>query len=80
MGMCPVCNGFEDVQAMCRDCGSKMEHEGREAEYYDDYSPYMPIDMMKLEDGYPADFKDGECPHLFACRNCGSDKVVMIKE
>lgn len=80
MGMCPVCNGFENINALCPSCGSKMVNEGREAEYYDDYSPYMPIDMMKLEDGYPNNYQNGECPHLFACPNCGTDQVIMIKE
>jgi hypothetical protein len=80
MGMCPLCNNFGSLDVQCPSCGSGMENKGREAEYYDDYSPYMPIDQMKLEDGYPSDFKDGECPHVFACRNCGSDQVIMVKE
>ncbi|WP_308314896.1 hypothetical protein [Bacillus sp. T33-2] len=57
-----------------------MDDQGREAEYYDDYSPYMPIDLMKLEDGYPADYKNEECPHLYRCTNCGKDNIFMIKE
>jgi hypothetical protein len=80
MGMCPLCNNFRDVNVQCPDCGTRMENKGREAEYYDDYSPYMPIDQMKLEDGYPTDYKNGECPHVFACQKCGSDQVIMVKE
>jgi len=80
MGICPICNGFEQYVTQCQNCGSKMENKGREAEYYDDYSPYMPIDEMKLEDGYPNNFQNGECPHLFVCPNCGQDQVMMIKE
>jgi hypothetical protein len=80
MGMCPLCNGFQTVSPNCPDCGGVMENKGREAEYYDDYSPYMPIDQMKLEDGYPKDFQDGECPHVFTCKSCASDKVFLIKE
>jgi rubredoxin len=40
----------------------------------------MPIDQMKLEDGYPADFANEECPHLFKCPDCGASKVYLIKE
>ncbi|CAM3647859.1 hypothetical protein [Mesobacillus zeae] len=80
MGMCPLCNGFREVHPNCPDCGSGMEDNGREAEYYDDYSPYMPIDMMKLEDGYPKDMQDGECPHLFVCSECRAGRIMLIKE
>lgn len=80
MGMCPLCNGFSAMTPACPDCGGSMENKGREADYYDDYSPYMPIDQMKLEDGYPADFAKEECPHLFKCSNCGNGKVFLIKE
>jgi len=80
LGMCPLCNGFTSLSPACPDCGGSMENTGREADYYDDYSPYMPIDQMKLEDGYPADFAKEECPHLFKCSNCGTGKVFLIKE
>nr|WP_174730527.1 hypothetical protein [Mesobacillus harenae] len=80
MGMCPLCNGFRNVDVACPSCGSKMENTGKEMDYYDDYSAYMPIDQMKLFDGYPNDFKNGECPHLFKCPSCGKDKIEMIKE
>jgi hypothetical protein len=80
MGMCPLCNGFKVLAPVCPGCSGKMEDKGREADFYDDYSPYMPIDQMKLEDGYPRDFADGECPHQFRCPKCGTAKVFLIKE
>lgn len=80
MGMCPICNGFRQLETNCQQCGTNMVNEGREAEYYDDYSPYMPIDEMKLEDGYPQNLKNEECPHLYVCPKCGADQIIMIKE
>lgn len=80
MGMCPLCNGFKKIHLNCPNCNGKMENKGREAEYYDEYSPYMPIDQMKLEDGYPTDYSKEECPHLFRCPICGTDQIVLIKE
>jgi hypothetical protein len=80
MGMCPLCNGFGNIKQACPNCSESMKNEGREADYYDDYSPYMPIDQMKLEDGYPSDFAEEKCPHLFKCPNCGTSKVFLIKE
>jgi hypothetical protein len=80
MGMCPICNGFTNVALPCPNCSGSLEDSGREADFYDDYSPYMPIDQMKLEDGYPADFTEEECPHLFKCSSCGASHVFLIKE
>ncbi|MCM3706310.1 MULTISPECIES: hypothetical protein [Cytobacillus] len=80
MAICPVCNGFEKIAAACSSCGSRMEDSGRVMDFYDDYSAYMPIDQMKMEDGYPLDYKEEECPHLLKCPSCGSDSVKFIKE
>lgn len=79
MGMCPVCNGLMIMAPLCPDCSGKMEDQGREAEFYDEYSPYMPIDQMKLEDGYPDDYVKEKCPHLYKCNDCGANKVFLIK-
>jgi hypothetical protein len=57
-----------------------MEDEGKIMDYYDDYSPYMEIDLMKREDGYPETFIHHECPHLYRCPNCLREDVIFIKE
>ncbi|MDF2039125.1 hypothetical protein LIT38_06620 [Bacillus sp. CMF12] len=80
MAICPVCNGFEKLEATCSSCGSSMEDSGRVMDFYDDYSAYMPIDQMKMEDGYPQDYQREECPHLLKCPSCGQDSVKLIKE
>lgn len=79
MSICPLCNGFQEVKKKC-DCGSEMVDSGRIMDYYDDYSAYMEIDQLKLEDGYPNSFSNEKCPHLFTCSSCASDKVIMIDE
>jgi DNA-directed RNA polymerase subunit M/transcription elongation factor TFIIS len=80
MAICPVCNGFENIEASCSSCGSRLEDSGRVMDFYDDYSAYMPIDQMKMEDGYPRDYQQEECPHLLKCPACGHDSVMFIKE
>ncbi|WP_075981552.1 hypothetical protein [Bacillus massilinigeriensis] len=80
MGICPVCNGFEHIDKTCPSCGNQLEDSGRIMDFYDDYSPYMPIDQMKLEDGYPNDFSNKECPHFLTCASCGYSSVLLIKE
>ncbi|MFE8696251.1 hypothetical protein ACFYKT_07775 [Cytobacillus sp. FJAT-53684] len=49
-------------------------------DFYDEYSAYMPIDQLKMEDGYGHDFENKECPHLLTCNTCGHDEVRLIKE
>ncbi len=80
MGMCPVCNGFQQLISQCRLCGHNMEDSGRVMDFYDDYSAYMEIDSLKLEDGYPNTLQKCQCPHLVSCQNCGASDVIFIQE
>ncbi|MBP2241046.1 hypothetical protein J2Z40_001608 [Cytobacillus eiseniae] len=80
MAICPICNGFQEIHARCASCSGDLIDQGRIMDYYDDYSAYMPIDQMKLEDGYASDFSNEECPHLLKCNYCNSDRIVFIKE
>ncbi|MBB4074839.1 hypothetical protein GGR02_002632 [Anoxybacillus voinovskiensis] len=49
-------------------------------DYFDDYSPYMEIDVMKQVDGYPMTRRNHECVHLFYCPYCQNEEVRFIKE
>lgn len=80
MGVCPICNGFQEVEKTCSHCGNKLEDNGRLMDYYDDYSPYMPIDQMKLENGFPNDYRQEQCSHFFKCVKCGFEEVVFVQE
>lgn len=80
MPICPVCNGLREVILSCTNCGVPMRESGRLMDYYDDYSPYMEIDLMKMEDGYVDTYSGHLCPHLYRCPACNQDKVLLIKE
>jgi hypothetical protein len=81
MAICPVCNGFQTLELPCPGCGSAiMTDRGREMDYYDDYSAYMPIDQMKLEDGYKNDLSAEQCPHFVKCGHCGFEATYLIQE
>ena len=80
MAICPICNGFEEMKAKCSLCGRELTDKGRIMDFYDEYSAYMPIDQLKMEDGYRHDFENKECPHLLTCNTCGHDEVRLIKE
>jgi transcription elongation factor Elf1 len=80
MSICPICNGLREIELICTNCGSSMMESGRLMDFYDDYSPYMEIDLMKLEDGYPDTNSGHKCPHLYQCPSCNKDEIVFIKE
>ena len=80
MAVCPVCNGFQTLNSECPKCTSMMTDRGRLMDFFDDYSAYMPIDQMKLEDGYKKDFITEQCPHFVKCEQCGYEETFFIKE
>lgn len=80
MPICPICNGLMTIHISCKNCGAEMMDRGKEMDYYDDYSPYMEVDLLKMEDGYADTYAESKCPHLFSCLNCSRDEVVFIKE
>lgn len=80
MSICPICNGLRAIKVVCEDCGEAMQDRGKLMDFYDDYSPYMDIDVMKMEDGYPETYSQHKCPHLYSCIDCRKDKIIFIKE
>ncbi|WP_255298455.1 hypothetical protein [Brevibacillus dissolubilis] len=77
--MCPICNGFTELQVTCESCGSKLDDQGRLLDYFGDYSPYRPFDDLKRTDGYP-DVSSHLCPHVATCPACRLEQVIMIQE
>lgn len=57
-----------------------MVDEGKLSDFFDDYSPYMEIELMRLEDGFPTNFKEGQCVHLLQCPECGRQETFTIQE
>jgi hypothetical protein len=80
MNICPLCNGFYELHLYCTQCDGKLEEKGKVMDYFDDYSPYMEIDMMKQFDGYPTTLHEHMCAHLFYCPSCQNEEVRFIKE
>jgi hypothetical protein len=80
MSICPICNGLREMYLLCTHCGEQMVDSGRLIDFFDDYSPYMEIDLMKMEDGFPDTNSGQKCPHLYTCPSCHNDDVIFIKE
>lgn len=57
-----------------------MIDEGKLSDFFDDYSPYMEIDLLRLEDGYPQNFQQSQCVHLLQCLACGRQETYFIRE
>jgi hypothetical protein len=80
MNICPLCNGLRTISFYCCECGHLLADEGKVTDYFDDYSPYMEIDLMKQVDGYPSTRSRHQCVHLFHCYYCGKDEIKFINE
>lgn len=80
MIMCPLCNGIETVTIPCPKCNTNMDDRGKATDYFDDYSAYMDIDLMKMVDGDPNSHRNQYCLHYFVCPNCYYEETKGIKE
>lgn len=80
MSICPLCNGFATAQETCEQCSTNMEDQGKLSDFFDDYSPYMDIDLMKLEDGFENNLATNQCVHLLQCPSCGKEQVYFVQE
>lgn len=80
MAMCPICNNFQTINVRCPECGRAVQDQGRVSDFFDDYSPYMEVDELKLEDGYPENFTESQCPHVFYCDACHQEVLFFIGE
>ncbi|QPC45962.1 hypothetical protein [Mangrovibacillus cuniculi] len=68
--ICHVCNGFNQIDFFCEECGGKMNDMGKRMDYEDKYSAY-------LTDLYEDNVL--ECEHLLVCTSCFRDRVVGIR-
>ncbi|RAL26975.1 hypothetical protein [Thermoflavimicrobium daqui] len=76
---CPVCNGFTSYTAYCPKCSHILQDGGRIFDYFADYSPYRPIDDLKMTDGL-LDYQNHTCPHQIYCEHCGYREVTLMQE
>lgn len=77
--ICPVCNGLSGLHALCPSCGQSLVDTGRLYDYYGPYSPYRPIDDLKLTNGI-ADLAEHLCVHIGWCDRCQQEERVGVQE
>jgi len=77
--ICPVCNGLLALNAACPHCSGPMRDGGRVEDYYGPYSPYRPIDDMKMAAGF-ADAAHDSCVHYLFCPSCGTGLSQDVQE
>ncbi len=51
-----------------------MGDKGAVHEYFDDYSPYLDLEMTRRIDSVPSD----QCLHIFVCEECGLESKIAI--
>ncbi|WP_284637899.1 hypothetical protein [Paenibacillus silviterrae] len=76
---CPVCNGLEELSFPCEQCREALDDQGRLSDFYDPYSPYRPIDDIKLTNGYE-DLSTHQCIHLGRCSHCHRSYTLAVQE
>ncbi|WJE16761.1 hypothetical protein QRD89_05285 [Halobacillus sp. ACCC02827] len=77
MQECSACNGWGDQEYNCPRCPNLMKDEGRAADYFDDYSPYLDQNATNLVDGVE-NSGTGTCVHLFVCDSCGWQDIRQV--
>jgi DNA-directed RNA polymerase subunit M/transcription elongation factor TFIIS len=80
VAMCPLCNGLNELDMNCSNCGTLMTDLGKVSDFLDPYGHYNDEETVKMGDGYPNTAQDQICPHLMSCKHCSHDKVVFIQE
>ncbi len=80
MHLCPLCNGLGEKTKQCPNCQTIMQDVGKVTDYFDDYSAYMDIEIMKLYDGHKSSLEDHLCLHYFLCPNCQRQETDSIQE
>lgn len=77
---CPICNAFSEMKEVCPNCGQTLTDHGRYSDYFGDYSPYRPIEDLKLSDGIVDNAKNHECVHITQCVHCGCNQLIPVQE
>lgn len=77
MNMCPLCNGFSVAHYVCSVCGNEERDIGRLADYLDDYSAYVDIEVANA---VIERINAQQCIHLFYCDACERDEIRSITE
>ncbi|WP_434223152.1 hypothetical protein [Priestia flexa] len=78
--ICELCNGLSTLSEYCKVCGYELSDMGKISDYFDDYSAYMEIDELKLENGISNDYVQHICTHFFYCQRCQHEEIKFIKE
>ena len=74
---CPVCNGLEQLQAVCPHCGAPADDEGRLNDYLGPYAPYRDLDDVSLTNGFN-DLAARQCIHVIYCQACGETDTYPV--
>ncbi|ALS26771.1 hypothetical protein IJ21_13670 [Paenibacillus sp. 32O-W] len=64
--LCPICNGFQQLNVRCASCGKMADDCGRPSDWTGPYAPYEPI----AEYDPVSASADGICRHIAYCSHC----------
>ncbi len=79
-GICPLCNGIEQLKVICPICENQCDDQGRAIDYEDKYSPYMDYDISAKSDGLTTENSNQYCTHMFNCPDCNEGLLKIINK
>ncbi len=78
--LCPICNGLEQLTAICPACSGQTDDCGRLEDFTGPYSPYQPDTFTNYETVSPLSQSEQSCGHVVYCPNCVQTFEVHISK
>ncbi|SEO18693.1 hypothetical protein SAMN05518847_106192 [Paenibacillus sp. OV219] len=78
--LCPICNGLEQLYALCPVCSLQTEDCGRLDDFTGPYAPYQPDTITNSETIPSLSFIGNNCSHVVYCPSCSATYEVQISE
>ncbi len=74
--ICPLCNGFQNVDVKCQRCQTLLTDSGKVTDFFGPYSAYEEYETLgRIEDD---EAMEENCIHCFFCPACGNLQQVTI--
>ncbi|SFT01369.1 hypothetical protein SAMN05428962_3685 [Paenibacillus sp. BC26] len=78
--LCPICNGLEQLTAICPLCSLQTDDYGRLEDFAGPYAPYQPDTYTNNETIPSLSQSEQSCGHIVYCSNCAKTFEVIVSK